>query len=291
MMLKKNYIHFQDVEEINELQINNIIGDEVKNIQEQTSQEDIKEVFQQISILSDFKTYTNIYALVMFDLETTGYADQQIVQIGAWEMFTNSIFDNLVKPTTGINYRYGSLVHKIFDIDVFNKPDWKIVGVQFIDWMKTFNDKQIVLLSHGKCDQFWLTNEYKRVGLSIPNSWRFGDTIEFARILLGQKESVSLDSLSTRYQIQRSCIHRALPDIYYTWRFIEEMVFEICSNKHPFIVLVDFVFHNQFPEKLQNMSLTTPTKRNIYKCGYCGEPKKNHICKKKPILHLRFKFS
>ena len=76
----------------------NIIGDEVSSIEEQTSHVEIDAAYQQISSLPDFMSNSNKYALIMFDLETTGNSEQQIVQIGAWEMFTNSIYESLVKP-------------------------------------------------------------------------------------------------------------------------------------------------------------------------------------------------
>jgi hypothetical protein len=63
--------------------------------------------------------------------------------------------------------------------------------------------KEIVFLSHGKTDPNWLRKEYNRVALLIPESWKFQDSIELAHVLLGKKQSVSLDSLSKRYGIER----------------------------------------------------------------------------------------
>ena len=62
------------------------------------------------------------------------------------------------------------------------------------------------------------------------------------------------------------------------------MVSETSSNIHPFTVLINFVYHGQYSEKSQTLttSMSTATKRGPYKCKYCGEPKKNHICKVNP---------
>jgi len=216
----------------------------------------------------------------LLDLETTGPPSQQIVQVGAWEMFTNSIFESLAKPAVAIDFQHGSLVHKIFDRHVADKPGWEEVGKKFQEWVESFQGKQIVFISHGKCDPRWLKTDSERVGLSVPGNWTFVDSIDLAHKLLGPRTSVSLESLSQRYGIHRTHIHRALPDILYTWRFIKEMVAEV-STTHPFTTMFNFAFHREDPH-LNLQPAQQPTgktnRRRPYNCRRCNVPKKGHTC-------------
>lgn len=88
----------------------------------------------------------------MWDLETSGPPHQQIVQIGAWEMFTNSIFESLAKPgkpfyfllsfkAVKIDFQHGSLIHKIFDRDVAGELGWEEVGKKFAEWVESFQGR------------------------------------------------------------------------------------------------------------------------------------------------------
>jgi len=132
--------------------------------------------------------------------------------------------------------------------------------------------------------------DLERVGLLVPEKWKFANSMEFARKLLGSGTSVSLESLSKRYGILWTHIHRALPDIQYTWTFIQKMVAEV-STTHPFTALFNFVFHEQVPDlNLQSNVVSTrqqttnnlySSRRKPYKCSFCNLPKKNHVCPKK----------
>lgn len=64
-------------------------------------------------------------------------------------------------------------------------------------------DKEIAFVSHGTCDPLWFQKECNRVGLPVPDKWKFVSSIEFACKLLGSGSSVSLESLSKRYNIHR----------------------------------------------------------------------------------------
>lgn len=76
----------------------NVIEDEVANIEKEVADIETDECNEDISQLSDFQSNSHKYTLIMWDLETTGTSAQQIVQIGAWEMFSNYTFQSLVKP-------------------------------------------------------------------------------------------------------------------------------------------------------------------------------------------------
>jgi DNA polymerase III epsilon subunit-like protein len=293
----------------------NIIADEIGHIEDHIEGHiEAQELQMELSQLPQFQS--NKYALIMWDLETTGNSFQQIVQIGAWEMFTNSVFERLVKPgklyelfeviyaAVSINFQYGSLLHGFYDRDVADKPGWKEVGAKFFDWVKGFEgllilfslshtDKQIVFVSHGECDPRWLKAECMRVGLSVPENWVFANSIDLAHKLLGKQAMVSLESLAGRYQILRymkfiiivdifrTNTHQALPDIHYTWKFIKKMVEEV-STLDPFTVLFNFAVNGEAPMVNLETSIVPERARTAvrrpYTCSKCGRPKKGHIC-------------
>ena len=64
-------------------------------------------------------------------------------------------------------------------------------------------DKEIAFVSHGDCDPQWFKEECDRVGLRVPEQWKFANSIDLAHKLLGNFASVSLESLSQRYGIVR----------------------------------------------------------------------------------------
>ena len=73
----------------------NVIEDEIANIEHEIADiEQHKDMVQH----PDFESNSRKYVLIMWDLETTGCQPQRIVQIGAWEMFTNCQFERLANP-------------------------------------------------------------------------------------------------------------------------------------------------------------------------------------------------
>lgn len=176
--------------------------------------------------LPDFEENAEKYALILWDLETTGTSQQQIVQIGAWETFSNNIFESFVKPgilvsfvqnnstDEPIDFNNGSVKHGIYNHHLTHKLGWKDIRKGLFSMGRLISrympiyfvykiDKQILFVSHGKCDPRWLQNECKRVDLQVPSTWIFVDSIALARSLIGQNESVSLDALAKRYDVKR----------------------------------------------------------------------------------------
>jgi hypothetical protein len=71
--------------------LQDVIDDETHHIHAEEFQFDVFES-------GDIQKESENFALFILDLETTGGLNQNIVQIGAWEMLTHNIFESLVKP-------------------------------------------------------------------------------------------------------------------------------------------------------------------------------------------------
>jgi len=119
------------------------------------------------------------YAVILWDLETTGTVNQQIVQIGCWEMINNITFDFMVKPNEKIDFNFGTRIHRFTDEDVIDALGWEIIGKKFLEWTDQFKNKKLIFISHGHTDSKWLQAECARVNLELPIDWIFADSCKF----------------------------------------------------------------------------------------------------------------
>jgi DNA polymerase III epsilon subunit-like protein len=177
------------------------------------------------------------------------------------------------------------MIHGLRDEDVAMQPTWREVGQNFLSWMSSFGGKELVLVSHGATDYNWLKAEYERNEMEIPSTWKFMDSCQLMRHLLNTQK-VGLENLAKRFQVIRKESHRAIADIWYTWKFVQLAVEEKLPGSDPYRVFLDFAFEQRLPalphaaRSIHSAATSTqPSQmRGSYKCRTCGQPKKGHRC-------------
>jgi len=148
--------------------------------------------------------------LVVFDLETTGLISDitpspHIVEIAARLFGSSEHFTSLVNPECPIP-ESARTIHHISDDMVQASPPIQHVGQLFIDWTETFSCPQdIILLIAHNCEEFdklVLIRALESVGITLPDNWRFADSLQlFRRTHPGFKgyHPYSLESLYKRF--------------------------------------------------------------------------------------------
>lgn len=152
------------------------------------------------------------YRAIYYDTETTGVKSDKdrIVEIAAYDPERKTSFVKLVNPGCPIPVE-ASAVHKITDAMVADVPSFAEAGKEFI----AFCEGEVVLIAHNNdaFDLLFLQNECQRHGLALPNSWRYLDTLKWARKYRRDLPRHTLQSLREVYGITANNAHRALDDV------------------------------------------------------------------------------
>lgn len=151
------------------------------------------------------------YRPIFYDTETTGInaGKDFIVELAAYDPELDRTFEMLVKPGCPIPAE-ASAVHKITNEMVEDAPSFAEVGKQFIE----FCSGDVVLIAHNNdaFDYHFLKNEFARHSISMP-SWRFFDTLKWARRYRPDLPRHALQFLREAYKIAENNAHRALDDV------------------------------------------------------------------------------
>ncbi len=159
---------------------------------------------------------------IYYDTETTGIrADKdRIVEIAAYNPLTDQSFCEFVNPGMPIP-KEASSVHGISDEMVANSPSFAVVGKAFID----FCGEDAVLIAHNNdaFDKHFLEQECQRNNLVMP-SWRYVDTLKWARKYRPDLPKHALQFLREAYNIPSNQAHRALDDVIVLHKVFSQMI-------------------------------------------------------------------
>jgi DNA polymerase III subunit epsilon len=148
---------------------------------------------------------------IYYDTETTGIKAEKdrIVEIAAYDPERQCTFERLINPGCPIP-REASAIHHISDEMVTTAPSFAEVSQDFIQ----FCEGDVVLIAHNNdnFDYHFLRCEFERNSLIMP-SWKFLDTLKWARRYRSDLPRHTLQFLREIYGIAANNAHRALEDV------------------------------------------------------------------------------
>ncbi len=148
---------------------------------------------------------------IFYDTETTGIqpANDRVIELAAFDPLDGRKFVQLVNPGRPIPAE-ATAVHHITDEMVAKAPSFAEVAEQFT----SFCGQDAILVAHNNdaFDVHFLRNEYQRAGLDFP-TWRFFDTLKWARRYRPDLPRHTLQFLREIYHIAANNAHRALDDV------------------------------------------------------------------------------
>jgi len=166
---------------------------------------------------------------IYYDTETTGVRPEKdrIVEIAAYDPYTNKSFQQLVQPGLAIPDE-AIAIHGITNEMVQNAPDFAEAGKAFID----FCSGNCVLIAHNNdsFDKHFLIHECKRHQLEMP-SWPMIDSLKWARKYRPDLPRHSLQFLRQIYGIAENNAHRALDDVIVLHQLFSVMIDDLPLEK------------------------------------------------------------
>ena len=167
---------------------------------------------------------------IYYDTETTGINSQsdKIVEIAAYDPERDRQFVELVNPECPIPDT-ASAIHHIDDQMVADKPNFGVVGQQFID----FCEGDVVLIAHNNdgFDIHFLRAEFGRHDMAIPDHWQFVDTLKWARRYRPDLPRHALQFLREIYGVEANNAHRAMDDVTVLYEVFSKMVGDLPLEK------------------------------------------------------------
>jgi DNA polymerase III subunit epsilon len=166
---------------------------------------------------------------IFYDTETTGIkADRdRIIEIAAYDPLNDVSFEQLVNPGSPIPPE-ASAIHHITDEMVANAPPFSEVAHAFCK----FCEGDVVLIAHNNdaFDYHFLRNEYGRSNVPMP-SWKFFDTLKWARRYRSDLPRHTLQFLREIYGIEANNAHRALDDVIVLHKVYMNMVDDLSIDQ------------------------------------------------------------
>lgn len=148
---------------------------------------------------------------IFYDTETTGIRPEtdRVIELAAYDPLYDTVFEVLINPGIPIP-KEASVIHHISDEMVAHAPPIQEVLPRFID----FCHGEVVLVAHNNdgFDLHFMRQEFKRSGLDFP-SWRFFDTLKWARRFRPDLPRHTLQFLREVYGFEANNAHRALDDV------------------------------------------------------------------------------
>jgi len=166
---------------------------------------------------------------IYYDTETTGIKAEKdrIVEIAAYDPVRNQRFDQLINPGCPIP-REASAIHHITDDMVASAPSFASVAKDFID----FCEGDVVLIAHNNdnFDYHFLRCEFERNQLILP-SWKFLDSLKWARRYRPDLPRHTLQFLREIYGIAANTAHRALDDVIVLYQMFQLMIDDLSIDE------------------------------------------------------------
>jgi DNA polymerase-3 subunit epsilon len=159
---------------------------------------------------------------IFYDTETTGIKAEKdrIIEIAAYDPVNDKTFEQLINPGCSIPAE-ATAIHHISNEMVANSPSFKQVGEDFIN----FCEGDVILIAHNNdgFDLHFLKHEFARHEISMP-TWRFFDTLKWARRYRSDLPRHTLQYLREIYGISANNAHRALDDVKVLYQIFVHMV-------------------------------------------------------------------
>jgi DNA polymerase-3 subunit epsilon len=148
---------------------------------------------------------------LFYDTETTGikFESENIIELAAYDPVNKATFVQLINPGRPIPPE-ATAIHKITDEMVAKAPSFEQAALEFIK----FCEGDVILIAHNN-DTFdlpFMREEFKRCGIAMP-SWRFLDSLKWARRYRPDLPRHTLQFLREMYEIPPNNAHRALDDV------------------------------------------------------------------------------
>ncbi len=148
---------------------------------------------------------------IFYDTETTGVRSEKdrIIELAAFDPERNATFEMLINPRCLIPQE-ATAIHNISNEMVKDAPTFDEVGKKFVE----FCEGDVVLIAHNNdgFDYHFLKAEFARNEIELP-TWKYFDTLKWARRYLKHLPRHTLQHLREFYQIAANNAHRALDDV------------------------------------------------------------------------------
>lgn len=158
---------------------------------------------------------------IFYDTETTGIRAEKdhIIELAAYDPVQNRTFEMLINPGRPIPAE-ASAIHHITDEMVADAPSFNVVAEAF----NIFCDGDVVLIAHNNdaFDFHFLKTEYGRASMTMP-SWKFLDSLKWARRYRSDLPRHTLQFLREIYGIEANNAHRALDDVIVLYKVFMNM--------------------------------------------------------------------
>lgn len=159
---------------------------------------------------------------IYYDTETTGIKSDKdrIIEIAAFDPVQDRRFEMLVNPGCLIPPE-ATAIHHITNEMVASAPSFAQVGADFIQ----FCEGNVVLIAHNNdnFDMHFLRAEFARHTLEMP-SWKFLDTLKWARRYRPDLPRHTLQFLREIYGIKANTAHRAFDDVSVLHQLFQSMI-------------------------------------------------------------------
>ncbi|KPK32915.1 MAG: DNA polymerase III subunit epsilon [Chlamydiae bacterium SM23_39] len=166
---------------------------------------------------------------IYYDTETTGlnFENDRIIEIAAYDPTFNKTFHSLINPKITIPPE-SSKIHNITDEMVKNAPTFEELSKDFIK----FCEGNFILIAHNNdnFDIHFLKAEFTRINKEMP-SWRFIDSLKWAKKYRPDIPSHSLQYLREIYKIEKNEAHRALNDVYILEKVFRKMIDDLSFDQ------------------------------------------------------------
>lgn len=160
---------------------------------------------------------------IFYDTETTGLKAEKdrIIEIAAYDPVQDRSFVKLINPGVPIPSEV-SAIHHITDKMVADAPGFDQIGKEFIE----FCDGDVILVAHNNdsFDVHFLRCEFERMQTVFPSTWRFVDSLKWARRYRPDLPRHTLQFLREIYKIEANNAHRALDDVIVLHKVFANMV-------------------------------------------------------------------
>ena len=169
---------------------------------------------------------------IYYDTETTGISPDRdrVIEIAAYDSVNDRSFVRLINPGCRIPAE-ATAIHKISNEMVADAPSFALVAEEFVQ----FCSGDVILIAHNNdaFDLHFLRNEFERNQLQMP-SWRFLDSLKWARRYRPDLPRHTLQFLREMYGIVANNAHRALDDVLVLYQIFSKMtddlnIHQICE--------------------------------------------------------------
>jgi len=180
---------------------------------------------------------------IYYDTETTGISPQfdRVVEIAMYDPINNREFVSFVNPGRLIPAE-ATAIHHITNEMVESAPTWAELAPKIIEFCE--GNSCLVAHNNDAFDLHFLKMEFKQAAIEMP-SWKFLDTLKWARKYRKDLPRHSLQFLREIYGIVENNAHRALDDVVVLYQLFSKMIDDL-----PFDVAYDLMQKESTRERI-----------------------------------------